>query len=261
MWRLLIIISAVLIAGCNDYESPMQESALPDATTIGIGDLHNICGSRTMDITDNIVIGGYVTSSDRASNFYKTFTLEDATGGVEIMAGIFDTHNIYPIGTYLTIHLNGCSIGEHFGVMQAGLKAAPYSAYPTEYFSSQVLLDKHIRRYDITRHIAPRPLAVSDLRSSMCGTLVSIGPLRHLAEESASVWDGNTDGCWGGYNLFENSEGEKIVVYTSEYADYATRQIPTGEIAITGILQYGKVNGKEYYMIKMRDEKDCSSIK
>ena len=53
----------------------------------------------------------------------------------------------------------------------------------------------------------------------------------------------------------------KIVVYTSEYADYASRQIPTGEIAITGILQYGKVNGKEYYMIKMRDEKDCSSIK
>ena len=177
------------------------------------------------------------------------------------MAGIFDTHNIYPIGTYLTIHLNGCSIGEHFGVMQAGLKAASYSAYPTEYFSSQVLLDKHIRRYDITRHIAPRPLAVSDLRSSMCGTLVSIGPLRHLAEESASIWNGNTDGCWGGYNIFENSEGEKIVVYTSEYADYATRQIPTGEIAITGILQYGKVNGKEYYMIKMRDEKDCSSIK
>ena len=104
---------------------------MPDATTIGIGDLHNICGNRTLDITDNIVIGGYVTSSDRASNFYKTFTLEDATGGVEIMAGIFDTHNIYPIGTYLTIHLNGCSIGEHFGVMKAGLKAASYSAYPT----------------------------------------------------------------------------------------------------------------------------------
>ena len=124
-----------------------------------------------------------------------------------------------------------------------------------------MLFDKHIRRYDISRQIAPRPLAVSDLKPSMGGTLVSIGPLRHLAEESASIWDGNSDGCWGGYNLFENSEGEKIVVYTSEYADYATRQIPTGEIAITGILQYGKVNGKEYYMIKMRDEKDCSSIK
>ena len=84
MWRLIIIISAVLIAGCNNYESPMQDGALPDATTIGIGDLHNLCGHRTLDITDNIVIGGYVTSSDRASNFYKTFTLEDATGGVEI---------------------------------------------------------------------------------------------------------------------------------------------------------------------------------
>ena len=260
MWRLLIIFISVLAVGCHGYETPPQESATPEATNISIGDLHQLCGSRTIDINEEIVIGGYVTSSDKAENFYKSFTIEDATGGAEIMAGVFDTYNIYPIGTYLTIKLNGCSIGEHYGVMQIGLKAAAYSAYPTEYFSSQVLLDKHIRRYDITRNIAPRPLEISTLKPSDCGELVNIGPLSHIREESAALWDGNENGCWSGYNIFEDKNGTRIAVYTSAYADYAKHQIPSTKVSITGILQRGKVDGKEYYMIKMRDEKDCSTV-
>lgn len=260
MWRLLIIFISVFSVGCNGYETPPQKSATPEATNITIGDLHQLCGSRTIDINEEIVIGGYVTSSDKAENFYKSFTIEDATGGAEIMAGVFDTYNIYPIGTYLTIKLNGCSIGEHYGVMQIGLKAAAYSAYPTEYFSSQVLLDKHIHRYDITRNIAPKPLEISTLKPSDCGELVNIGPLSHLQQESTTLWDGNENGCWSGYNIFEDGEGERIVVYTSAYADYAKHQIPSAKVAITGILQRGKVDGKEYYMIKMRDEKDCSTV-
>jgi hypothetical protein len=260
MRQLLIILTSIFIAGCNNYETPPQESATPEATNITIGDLHQLCGSRTIDINEDIIIGGYVTSSDKAENFYKSFTIEDATRGAEIMAGVFDTYNIYPIGTYLTIRLNGCSIGEHYGVMQIGLKAAAYSAYPTEYFASQVLLDKHIRRYDITRKIAPKPLEIATLKPSLCGMLVNIGPLRHLRDESATLWDGNENGCWGGYNIFEDRQGERIIVYTSDYADYAKQQIPSLEIAITGILQQGKVDGKEYYMIKMRDEKDCSTV-
>ena len=144
--------------------------------------------------------------------------------------------------------------------MKIGLKAAAYSAYPTEYFSSQVLLDKYIRRYDITRNIAPRPFEIASLKPSDCGTLVNIGPLRHLKEESATLWDGNENGCWGGYNIFEDKNGARIVVYTSAYADYAQHQITSTEVAITGILQRGKVDGEEYYMIKMRDEKDCSTV-
>ena len=260
MWRLLIIFISVFSVGCHGYETPPQESATPEATNITIGDLHQLCGSRTIDINEEIVIGGYVTSSDKAENFYKSFTIEDATGGAEIMAGVFDTYNIYPIGTYLTIKLNGCSIGEHYGVMQIGLKAAAYSAYPTEYFASQVLLDKHIHRYDVTHNIAPRPLEISTLKPSDCGELVNIGPLRHLQEESATLWDGNENGCWSGYNIFEDKNSERIVVYTSAYADYAKHQIPSTKVALTGILQRGKVDGKEYYMIKMRDEKDCSTV-
>jgi hypothetical protein len=49
------------------------------------------------------------------------------------------------------------------------------------------------------------------------------------------------------------------MVYTSQYADYAQKIIPSGKVSLTGILQYGKVEGQDYYIVKMRDEKDCHS--
>lgn len=260
MWGRLILLFAILIAGCKDFDAPTEDSAIPEATNISIDDLHTMVGNRTIYIDQDIIIGGYVTSSDKAENFYKSFTIEDATGGTEIMAGLYDTHNIYPIGTYVTVHLAGCAIGEHYGVMQVGLPAASYSTFPTEYFASQVLLDKHLRRYDIVRPTAPLPLTLRSIQKSHCGELVSIGPLTHNADESASLWEGNSDGRWSGYNIFEDDNGDRVAVYTSEYANYADNKIPSGKIALIGIVQYGKVGGKEYFMIKMRDEKDCTMV-
>ena len=35
------------------------------------------------------------------------------------------------------------------------------------------------------------------------------------------------------------------------------RCVPDRRVALTGILQYGTADGKDCFMIKMRDENDC----
>lgn len=262
MWYKLTITFVIwlAVAGCKDFDTPPEESAVPEATNIAIKDLKALIGERAVVIEQDIIIGGYVTSSDQAGNFYKSFTIEDATGGAEIMAGLYDTHNTYPLGAYQTVHLEGCAIGQHYGITQIGMPPASYSTYPTEYFSSQVLLDRHIHRYAVIKHIAPEPLLIADLEPSMCGRLVNIGDLHYDKEQTSAIWNEEAEGRWMGYNIFVNEKGEKIAVYTSEYADYAQKQLPTGKVAITGILQRGKVGNEEIYMIKMRDEKDCVKI-
>ena len=164
-------------------------------------------------------------------------------------------HNIYPEGSYLTISLAGCAAGTHYGILQIGTEAAAYSNYPTDYFASRVLLDKHIKCYDLHQAIAPRPISFHDLQPTLCGRLVNMESLR-ITRLSPS----NENGEWSGYNIFADNEGNTIAVYTSSFASYASQQIPTQEVSITGILQYGKVDGVEMYIIKMRDEKDCSAI-
>lgn len=245
---LFCTLALLLSIGCKKFQEPAMEPSLPDAPNIAIADLHEMVGSRTVIIDENIVIGGYVTSCDKASNFSRTLTIEDSTGGAEIMVGLYDIHNIFPEGYYLTINLNGCAVAEYFGVMQVGMPAASYSYYPTDYFSSRVVVDKHIKCYDKQRDISPLPKSISQLTPLDCGRLINIGSLTVQNQET-----------WSGYAIFTDKENNAIAIYTSEYATYAQHSIPTARVSITGILQYGKVDGKEYYIIKMRDEKDCNT--
>ena len=247
--RIICVLLCVAGVGCKHFDEPALEESLPDAPNIAIYDLHDMISGRTVIIEQDIVIGGYVTSSDEASNFHRTLTIEDSSGGAEIMVGLYDIHNIYPKDYYLTVSLKGCAVGEHFGVMQVGLPTAEYSYYPTDYFSSRVVVDKHIRRYNKRRSISPMPLSISELKLSDCGRLVNIS---NLAAEG--------EGVWSGYAMFSDKSGGKVAVYTSEYADYAQNSLPTGRVSVTGVLQYGKVDGQECFIIKMRDEEDCNSI-
>ncbi len=245
-------------SGCRSYDSPPDEDGTPQAPNISIADLHDLCGKGPLDICEPLVAGGYVTSSDRAANFNRTFTIEDSTGGMEIMAGLYDLHNIYPLGCYVTVRLEGCTVAESRGVLQAGIAAAEYDSYPTSYFSSRALLDRHVFGYDIRREVAPLPLSADELDIGMCGRLVTVGPLRLVTDgEHAEGWNVNRDGTWSGYNFFADERGTIVAVYTSAYADYAARRVPDRQTALTGILQYGKADGEDCFMIKMRDENDC----
>ncbi len=264
-WRALLCITAALtaaaIVGCRKFDEPTPTPAPPAADTMSLADLHDLCRDTTLEIDEQIVVGGYVTSSDAASNFYKTFTIEDASGGAEIMAGITGLHNIYPEGYYITVSLSGCAAGEHYGVMQIGLAPESYDYYPTAYFSARAVIDRHVMRSDVRHEVAPRPVTIEEMHTDMCGCLVSAGGLRCVTSKLfQDTWEANPDGTWHGYNFFADAAGNVIAVYTSDYADYASHAVPSGYVAIKGILQRGKIGGGEYFMIKMRDETDCTPL-
>lgn len=248
--------------GCRKYDAPTPPPAAPAVPDMSIADLHDLCRDRTIVFDRDITIGGYVTSSDAAANFYKTFTIEDASGGAEIMAGITGLHNIYPEGYYITISLKECAAGEHYGVMQIGLAPNSYDYYPTSYFSARAVIDRYVTRCDVRRPVAPLPVTTAELTPGLCGRLVTLGGLQCVTDEQfSSVWEANTEGTWHGYNFFADAAGNTIAVYTSEYSVYASHERPDGTISLTGILQYGKIGSEEYFMIKMRDENDCTPYK
>ena len=64
-------------------------------------------------------------------------------------------------------------------------------------------------------------------------------------------------GIWSGYCTLADEKGHRVAVYCSPYADFAQQEVPTERVSITGILQYGVVDGEEMYVLKMRYESDC----
>lgn len=249
---MFVAMAVAVIMACNRFDEPPMEVVVPEGVNISIRDLRSMVGNRTVHFEDEIIIGGYVTTSDAEDNFYRTLCIEDFTGGVELMAGMYDLHRIYPEGCYLTVALRGCSAGLHNGVLQVGPKAAAYSNYPTDYFSSRVELDRHVKRYNLNQRVAPLPLRIDQLAEKYCGRLVNITRLK--------LHSTTNNGTWSGYTIFTDENGRRVAVYTSPYATYAGHEVPTERVAITGILQHASVEGEPMYIIKMRYESDCHTI-
>lgn len=246
----IAIIAAITVTGCYDsFHMPQQHNTF--TRSYAISSLHSSYDGEPFTVSEDIYIVGRVVSSDRAGNFYRTFVVCDESGGAEIMAGINDIHSVYPYGSQVKINLLGCAVSESLGVMQIGLPAEKYENRDVDYFYSKVNLDKHIERGSDVVDIEIPVLRICELEKSMCGCPVTV--------EALSASEENIDRIWFGYHIFEDHEGNKILTYTSRYADFAEDMVPDAAMTITGILQYGKVAGEERFIIKMRDREDCAA--
>ncbi|MBR2015541.1 MAG: hypothetical protein IJ998_09030 [Alistipes sp.] len=256
---ILLLLCVTTASACRNFSEPELNFNIEEQSPIAIEELNQMVIDEAVEVTQPLMIEGYVATSDEASNFHKSFILSDATGGVEIMAGLYDLHVLYPEGQRLYISLQGCTLARSYGVVQVGLKAEEHSGFQVNYFGSRVLLDKHISRSAENREVEPIVRTISQLKPSVCGRLTTIRSLHLASTEYADAWHINTEGRWQGYNIFHDEQGDKIAVYTSDYASYCQHTVPLTAVDITGILQRGEVAGEEMYMLKMSREDDCTN--
>ncbi len=257
-----IAIAVILLYGCgyDDFDDPglRHREAEGMNANITIKDVTSRYAGRVIDITEDAVIAGYVTTSDVSGNFYRSFFIDDATGAVEIKAGLYDLYNIYPVGLRVAVRLKGLRLGEDKGVKQIGLKARVAGVEQAGYFNYRYEANKYLLRDTI--RTAPKPLTktIASLKMEDCGRLVAVGSLT-LKNDQPEYWTA------AGINPYETSafrkfcdpHGDSIAVLTSVYANFACQPIPQGALSLTGILHFGNVSGgKQMYYLKIRDLTD-----
>lgn len=260
--RLLVAISTLLLlVGCyNHTDTPSLNSTLPKAN-ITISTLKSFASTHSPSaIEGECVVLGRVTSSDSSGNFYKTLTIEDDSGGLELLVGQYSLSSLYPEGLQVALRLQGCTMGYRFGVLQVGSQAASYDSSAVDYLNSPQRIDEVIVRGNSVEPIEAASRRVGELVSNDCGRLARIDDLELIASTSIDTLLGESLDIarWQGYAMFRDKSGDSLVVYTSDYADYALERIPHDRVSITGIVQYGKYpNAGHYYQLKMRYAEDC----
>lgn len=260
MRKLAAILIVILLVGCyNSADKPSIISELPTATTT-IARLHDVVGSGGVTLDKGIVVHGRVVSSDVDDNFYRTLVVESDGRAVEIMMGMNGLDALYPVGLEVALRLGGCYVDYGYGVLQVGRRGT--GGYAVDYLASREAMDRVVVRGTDVEAVSPRDVTIAELDKRMCGTLVRIAGLSLVAAESVDEDCGESldDARWSGYTLFKDNHGDSIALYTRDYARFAQERVPCGEVAITGIMQWGKYDGgKECFQLKMRYEEDCTT--
>ena len=253
----LIACLVLLLAACETTPSPPDLTPELLEPTLTIREMQTM-GDSTNALTFNEehLIGGVVTASDASGNFYRSFVIEDFTGAVEVMAGSYDLHTLYPVGRVVYVRLKGLTLGlNSLGIWQLGYPGTS-ARYAVGYIGGpSKLADRHVARAGMNDEFGPAERTLSELTDNLIGRLVTVRnlTLSGLNLNSEATWA--TPGGGGDTDVpAVDAAGRKVFIRTSDYADFAGDLVPTTNTNanITGIL----MKEKKEYLLKIRDSKD-----
>ena len=109
------ILSGVLTVACGyDRFGTLGPGDLEGSGTLPDADLallrEHFYGDPFV-VQEDLTVGGYVVSDDRAGNFFRSFIIDDGSGAVEIRAGFYDLHAYCQRGRRIVIHARGLAVG------------------------------------------------------------------------------------------------------------------------------------------------------
>ena len=251
MFMILLLTSCVRTASVD----PTFGSECGVSDNHSVQDIREKIGRGTLYIDEDITLEVTVIANDYYNNFIKKIVASDATGGFELLVGMYDTHLQFPIGRTFHISLRGLTVDLVDEVMRVGLSEHALEVEPPGYFYYYYVLDRYVCDCVYFPEVKdPEPVSLVELSSDMCGQLVTVTDI--VNDEAGLSWA--KQGREQIY--FRDSIGNKIVVETYLYADFASEIVPNIEVSITGVLSLKMINEELFYTLKMRNLYDVSKM-
>ena len=229
MKKSLIITAALLaLSSCGlkeefqpvftgKYPAPEPERYWSDEDFGRITSIADLVSGYTIGqpkVLTNTVIKGIVTTTDRPGNFYKSFYIQDETGGIEIKVGKNGLYNDYLLGQTvyvdcedLTLGMYGYKSGNYGGMGMAQLGFSdPSGSYETSYMEIPLLIDAHVLRgnpselHPVTPAVItsasqlPDPKTATQATNKLIGSMVTLKGLTYGNEVFCLLYlDSNQD--------------------------------------------------------------------
>ena len=179
---LLIIAAIAALASCKSLKEefdpvftfgdpgyqefvPVDMDAEVNATIAQVKALYTTHG-KPVEITNDYIIKGEITTSDEDGNVYRELYIQDASGAICLKLGRSSSYDDYKVGQILYVKCKGLTIGEYgyksgtyygAGLLQLGLKGDGWKAYEdkettavpeyeTAYIDLVPIINQHIFR-------------------------------------------------------------------------------------------------------------------
>jgi len=267
--RIFILSLTVFLTSCvqdDEYSTPDLQGKCQDLTpTKTIAEVKAafaLASTNNVTITEDIIIEGYVSSSDESGNVYKTIYLQDApenpTQGLVVSVDAVSTYTSYPQGSKVYIKLKGLAFGKYGNVLQVGYMNLDPVTNTSEFGRiPEKLVKEHLVRSCAPKaKIVPKVITLSQLSSSiepLIGALVQVNNAEFPVNLLCNVYAPNgTSVDRQIVDPTRNTPATTRVVRNSGYATFASDQLPSGNGTFIGILS--KFNSTyQFYINRVSD--------
>ncbi|AUC83140.1 DUF5689 domain-containing protein [Lacinutrix sp. Bg11-31] len=201
--------------------------------------------TEPFEVDTDIVVKGYVSSSDATGNFFKEFYIQDApenpTNGLQITTSTTDTYNKFNKGREVYIKLKDLFIGETrvgngVTTIGGGTETDQYGTTVTAITNSQE--STKMLRSPNTEVLVPLNISFSDVTGSLIGVYVqfdnvefsdNLAGLRYFDPSQDYDTQRTLQACSG----FDYSE---FILETSAFSTFKNEMLPTSNGSIAGVI-------------------------
>ena len=271
MKTILKIVAVVLFIGSftacvqdDDYSVPGNlgqvenqnvTALVANSTALTIQQVKDMfVAGQVTQITSNVYVKGYVSSSDESGNFYKEFFIQDApsnpTAAIKVVVDASDLFARYNFGREIYIDLKDLYVGETRsgdGVIAIG--EFPNATNDEVENIRENTANTKILRSSVTETIVPLTLNMSAIGASNIGMFVETQAQFPTSLNGASYVDPNDS--YDTARTMEYCDGfgyVNFILETSTFANFKQIPLPTGSGTIAGVIN-NNYNGSNLVMV------------
>lgn len=257
-WLIAVAFATIQLSCKKEITAPptLGDPGLVANTTIqNLKTRYN--GGQAVAITDEVIIEGVVSCDDKSGNYYQQIAMQDGSGGILLRLAGSNHYNNYPVGRKLYVKCKGLYLGQYNGTLQLG------GGLDSNYLSNggvtllaYNLQPEHVYRGALNQPLEPMVVNISQLTTTLQDRYVStliklVGHEFSTADTSKTYADPDASGNRT-VQACSNPSANKITLRTSNYANFATRNLPDGNGDIVGIYSYFGTTKQ----MTIRDESD-----
>jgi hypothetical protein len=209
----------------------------------------------------DLIIEGYVVSSDKDGNYFEELVIQNVTDGNDISENnprlglrvAIDRGDLYlnlPIGRKVYIKLNGLAVDEDAGNITIG--------YPNVSEIEKIpdgIADFFVFPGEVIADIAPKLTNVNGLTTNDLNTLVQFETMQFTANNVGLTFSGeDTDGFDGERSLESCDDTGDIRLFSSTFANFKSLIVPEGVGSITAIYTNNFFGDERIVEIRTRDD-------
>ena len=246
---------ALTLSSCQgDFDEPVKtadeagigNSSISEANVVTIAQLKQTYKSAIntsysyKKVEQPTEIKGYVTGNDVQGNLYNELVIDDGTGAITIGVAQGGLYGLFPVCAEVIIELNGLSVGNYGLHPQIGTPYTSAKGQNSIGRMSRAVWNQHFRLTGKSQTIAPIDFNSSWKPASdgltYSGKLVTMKNVSFKGADGKKTFANASAGS-GSVSVYFNEYPTTTMVYTSNFADFASNPLPQGKVNVTGILK------------------------
>jgi hypothetical protein len=198
-------------------------------------------GNSFAQVTEDMQIKAVVIGNDVQGNLYNEIAVDDGTGAIIIAISQGGLFGQLPVGAEILVDLKGLYVGNYGKQAEIG---TPYTNARGQTYVSRMgrsLWAQHFKLTGATKTIEPiefdKSMTIDKYGNMYDGKLVTLKNVSFKGADGTATY-ANAGGGAGSKSVYFNEYSNSLIMlYTSNYADFAANALPTGKVNVTGIMK------------------------